>query len=281
MADRSPVYIIGDIHGHVDKLVHHLRITGLVNSSRDWTGEDAQLWLMGDLTDRGPDGVGVIDLVMRLQHQAAARGGRVDALLGNHDAALLAALLFADAPTRGPGGTFFRDWVENGGILSDVQRLEARHVDWLVHLAAMQLVQDRLLLHADATFYLAYGQTVQGINAGITRVLEGRDVEEWDRLLGYAGERLVFSDQTAGGVERARAMLGQIGGRQIVHGHTPIPALSGQPIEQVTRAFVYADGLVVDVDGGIYKGGPGFVYEAIPVTADEAIVEPSRQYVNY
>ena len=74
MDSNPPLFIIGDIHGYLDKLVRHLRYAGLATGDGQWIGGDAQLWFMGDFTDRGPDGVGVIDLVMRLQQDAAQKG---------------------------------------------------------------------------------------------------------------------------------------------------------------------------------------------------------------
>jgi hypothetical protein len=41
--------------------------------------------------------------------------------------------------------------------------------------------------------------------------------------------------------------------------------LSGEPLARVTRAFTYCQDLAVDVDGGIYLGGAGFVHEARPL----------------
>src|SRR4051812_865752 len=117
MNNEAPLFIIGDIHGYLDKLIRHLRYAGLANSSAQWTAGEAQLWFMGDFTDRGPNGVGVIDYVMRLQQDAANKGGYVGALLGNHDVAILAAKLFPNAPTNGPEGTFYRDWLAYGGTL--------------------------------------------------------------------------------------------------------------------------------------------------------------------
>ena len=38
-----------------------------------WTGADARLWLVGDLVDRGPDGIGAIELVRRLERESAGR----------------------------------------------------------------------------------------------------------------------------------------------------------------------------------------------------------------
>jgi hypothetical protein len=62
-------------------------------------------------------------------------------------------------------------------------------------------------------------------------------------------------------VERARQFLATFGGRQFIHGHTPVSKMTGQQPETVTKAFVYADGLCIDVDHGLYTGGPGFVTE--------------------
>jgi len=132
----------------------------------------------------------------------------------------------------------------------------------------MTLVNERLLIHADALYYLDYGETIAQVNAGLRNVLVRGDADAYDQLLAHGGERLVFSQRDAFGVARARQFLAQFGGRQIIHGHTPIPLLSGARLDRVTRAFVYADDLVVDVDGGIYKGGTGFVYQAPPLAKE-------------
>ena len=76
-------------------LVEALRAAGLVDAAGDWSGDDATLWVLGDYVDRGPDGVGVVDVVMRLQQQAPRSGGRVGALMGNHE-----VLALGHAPLR-------------------------------------------------------------------------------------------------------------------------------------------------------------------------------------
>ena len=62
------------------------------------------------------------------------------------------------------------------------------------------------------------------------------------------------------GTAQAEAFLARFGGEQIVHGHTPITKITGQPPEAVREPLFYADGLCIDVDPGMYLGGPGFVY---------------------
>ena len=90
------VAIIGDIHGHLGKLTRLLRSARLIDSDLRWSGHDTVLWFTGDFCDRGPNGVGVVELVMRLQDEALAHGGKIGALLGNHEAVLLAAKRFGD-----------------------------------------------------------------------------------------------------------------------------------------------------------------------------------------
>lgn len=270
----SPLFVIGDIHGHYDNLIRHLRYAGLANSNAQWTGGSAQLWFTGDFTDRGPKGAETIDYVMRLQASAASKGGHVGALVGNHDVSILTAKLFPNARSSGPRGTFYGDWVDYGGTVSDLPKLTPAHIDWLRNLSAMALVQNRLLIHADSMYYFHYGETLDEVNAVTRQLLHSSDTERWDTLLGYAGERFFFDERQSGGVMRASQMLAAFGGSQIIHGHTIISQLSGEPIERITRPYIYANGLAVAVDGGIYKGGAGFVYEVPPLEPTPYVTPP-------
>ena len=51
-------------------------------------------------------------------------------------------------------------------------------------------------------------------------------------------------------------MLSTLGGSRIVHGHSIISTLVDTPSAEIEGPLVYADGLVVDIDGGRYDGGP-------------------------
>ncbi|HYF78955.1 MAG TPA: metallophosphoesterase [Symbiobacteriaceae bacterium] len=250
------MYVMGDVHGQYAKVVTVLQGAGLIDQRLAWNGGTNHLWFLGDFVDRGPDGLGVIDLVMRLQGEAAQDGGVVGALLGNHEPLLLAARLFADHPAGGPGGTFLRDWELNGGIAGDLAGLTDRHIEWLVGLRHMVHLDGRLFVHADALFYCRYGQTADEVNAAMGRVLQSDDPAVWDQLLGDFSERNAFLD---GGADAARKFLATYGGRQIVHGHTPIHRMAGQRADEVRAPYVYADGLCINFDGGMNSGGPGFV----------------------
>jgi hypothetical protein len=79
------IVAVGDLHGDYEQCVSVLRLTGLVDSSTHWIGEDAFLVQLGDILDVGPDDIKIVKLLMRLQREAQARGGDVVELLGNHE----------------------------------------------------------------------------------------------------------------------------------------------------------------------------------------------------
>jgi hypothetical protein len=37
--------------------------------------------------------------------------------------------------------------------------------------------------------------------------------------------------------------------------------MTGEPPELIRAPLIYADGLCINVDGGIYRGGMGFIYK--------------------
>jgi hypothetical protein len=79
------VVAIGDIHGSLDGVTAILQATDLVAEAGNWTGGDTTFVQTGDFTDRGADVRAVMDLLMRLESDAAEAGGRVLGLLGNHE----------------------------------------------------------------------------------------------------------------------------------------------------------------------------------------------------
>jgi hypothetical protein len=81
----SRIVAIGDVHGAYATFVDILRRTSLVDDDLEWIGGTAHLVQTGDVLDRGPESRKVVDLLMSLEPKAAAAGGRVHVLLGNHE----------------------------------------------------------------------------------------------------------------------------------------------------------------------------------------------------
>jgi hypothetical protein len=84
---RTPerVVAVGDVHGAYDSFVAILKAAQLIDARERWAGGRAMFVQTGDVLDRGADSRKVLDLLRRLERDAARAGGRVIPLLGNHE----------------------------------------------------------------------------------------------------------------------------------------------------------------------------------------------------
>jgi hypothetical protein len=79
------VVAFADVHGAYDSLVELLQAAEVLDHDLHWSGDTTHLVSLGDLVDRGAHSRKVMDLLMRLQQEARAAGGRVHVTLGNHE----------------------------------------------------------------------------------------------------------------------------------------------------------------------------------------------------
>lgn len=79
------IVAIGDVHGAHQRFVEILRASGVLDERLRWAGGRTHLVQLGDVVDRGPDSLQSLDLLERLQKDAARAGGAVHPLLGNHE----------------------------------------------------------------------------------------------------------------------------------------------------------------------------------------------------
>ncbi|MGQ0531884.1 MAG: metallophosphoesterase [Caulobacteraceae bacterium] len=82
----SRIVVIGDLEGDYEKFANMLRTAALIDARNNWSGGRTHLVQIGDIPDRGPNSRMIMDLLMRLEPQAQRAGGRVHALIGNHEA---------------------------------------------------------------------------------------------------------------------------------------------------------------------------------------------------
>ena len=154
-----------------------------------WTGGRTHLVSLGDLLDRGADSRKVMDLLMRLQGEAAAAGGQVHVVLGNHEAMnVLGDLRYVDpgeyaafAGEEPPGqrDALRSDWVARNGADSAAAfdakfppgffghraafAPDGRYGRWLLGLPVAIVVNDTVFMHGGPSKVLA-GLAVQDIN---------------------------------------------------------------------------------------------------------------------
>jgi len=210
------IVALSDVHGAHDAMVRTLERAGLLGPAEDWTGGDAHLVIVGDLLDRGPDSRKAMDLLMRLETEASAAGGRVHMLLGNHEAMNLIGDLryvskeeyaaFADDETdEERTHAFERYAARHAGEDSTVLRqrfdeqfppgyfahrrgfaADGRYGQWLLAKPIMVVINGTAFVHAGLSPKLAeYG--LDGVN-GVLR----EQLAEFVRLWGTLSDAGVF-----------------------------------------------------------------------------------------
>jgi hypothetical protein len=181
------VVAVGDIHGAIDELVTVLQGTGLVDEDLNWNGGSSHFVAVGDLLDRGDYGRQVMDLLMRLEKEAAAAGGAVHVVLGNHEVMNLTGdLRYVSEGDYAQFGSEARQGLPAGYL----ERLAAFAPDgmygrWLLELPVAIVIDDTLFVHGGISPILA-GLSLEQINASSRRDIR-RFAEGWHTLI-QAGE---------------------------------------------------------------------------------------------
>ena len=87
--DVDRVIALSDLHGAHGAFVETLMASEVIDEQLAWAAGDTHLVIVGDIVDRGDDSRDSMDLLMRLEQEAEAAGGRVHVLLGNHESLVL------------------------------------------------------------------------------------------------------------------------------------------------------------------------------------------------
>jgi hypothetical protein len=79
------IIVVGDLHGDYENFEKIIKGIGLVDSGLHWKAGDTHFVQTGDIMDRGPDARKIMDVLMPLEGEAEAAGGKVHVLIGNHE----------------------------------------------------------------------------------------------------------------------------------------------------------------------------------------------------
>lgn len=119
------VVAMSDIHGAYDAMVTTLKNADVLDEDLSWSGGKTHLVITGDILDRGPKSRAAMDLLMRLEDEAAAAGGLVLVLIGNHESMILTGDMryvsapeyaaFADEEDAGERALWFTRYAEQKG----------------------------------------------------------------------------------------------------------------------------------------------------------------------
>jgi hypothetical protein len=102
------IYALSDVHGGYDRLTALLLANNLISQApakstdAHWAAGSSTLVVTGDMIDKGPSSVEVLDFLMALQTDAKKAGGVVIVTLGNHEAEFLVDP--SNSKASGPAG---------------------------------------------------------------------------------------------------------------------------------------------------------------------------------
>ncbi len=238
------IYVVSDIHGHVRALDEVLSIAS--------PADDDELYVLGDMIDRGPEPVDVMRRIRALPN--------AHVLMGNHERMLLDVLL-----DTGEMDSF--TWALNGGFatatgLDKLERDEyVELLDWMKALPLFAVVDTPsrryILVHAgiDAMEARAYLATAGIDAAGGLGAAQASREQLLDMLSSQDPEVLLWTREEFWGAPTG--LVGADGtGPVVVAGHTPSIALAcyageaaGECVDEEGR------GMVVPVGACAATGG--------------------------
>jgi hypothetical protein len=216
-AAPSVLYALSDVHGGYQRMMALLAASHLVAASQAspdrarWTGMQAVLVVAGDLVDKGPQSVEVVDALRALEPAAASQGGAVIVLLGNHEAEFFASS--SNHKTTAPDG-LATELGALGIAPADVSSGRDPRGRWLLDRPLGTRIGRWFFAHAGDT----RGRSVAELSAALQRAI---DADDWagPELAGQRSlleSRAWFDEPTIGARYAAAVSAGHI-----VFGHDP------------------------------------------------------------
>ncbi len=90
--DIDRIEAVGDLHGDYQNFIKILIRTHVVDSGLHWIAGRTHFVQTGDILDRGRSARKIFDLLIRLEKEAEAAGGKVHVLIGNHEEMAMAGI---------------------------------------------------------------------------------------------------------------------------------------------------------------------------------------------
>jgi hypothetical protein len=265
MDAAESVWVVGDVHGDYDRLVALLAGAGVVKmpsapSDAQWLAGPATLVCMGDLIDRWPQGLDVITYLAALDRAAAAAGGRVIVLMGNHEAT------FLSAPDDSQETDFAAELTTKGFDPARVANGEGEAGTLLRGLPVAARVGNWFLVHAGNT----RGTTLDQLKANIITAMDARG---FGAPLLLNSTSLLDSDppwwEDRGSPQATlQSYAAALGVRHIVQGHKPGKIKFADRTSRPGQTIFQKFGIIYFVDIGLSRGVDGTPGALLHITGD-------------
>ncbi len=220
------VVAVGDVHGDVDALKEVLRLAKLIDEQGRWIGGKTHLVQTGDIPDRGERTREAFELLMRLEGEALAAGGRVHALLGNHEVMNMLGDLRYVAPGEMAS---FADQSPEPDAPGTPRGLnghraaygpQGRYGQWLRAHPAVVRINDTLFVHGGVAPEVP-GKTLAELNRWVRQDLFPGNppggAKDPQGPLWFRGYALGQEEEAARALE---TVLQRLGAKRMVMGHT-------------------------------------------------------------
>lgn len=199
-------YVISDLHGQYDYFIEILKLI-------DFNVSD-YLYILGDVIDRGPDSLKIIDFIRE--------NDNIHLIKGNHEEMLINYLEYPDQYSS----IDFRLWLKNGGISTYRELLtrDSKYIKdlytYLNNLPNYVVLDNFLLVHA--------GLYVDNSDNSLKNSIDNSDSDDflWDRSFALGNSR--------------------VEGYTVICGHTPIQNFG-------LNKFYKRDGVII-IDCGCAGG---------------------------
>ena len=276
---REKTFVLSDVEGDLARAQALLTAHGVIDGQSDWTFDSNTVVFLGDMLDRGPDGLAVLWLIAKLQAQAQLAGGEVLLVLGNHEAMNLQGdWRYAPAPLRGFAQAIQRRVSEEEG-----GSVEAAYGDfwngasllgaWLSKQMMLAQRGDFLFVHGGLhPAIVELGLDLEGINIAARRHL--RTVSAHDQIspelkflfgesgpLWYRGMVRAAGEDGDLSTAQINRVLAGFDASRVVVGHTVVEEVSQDYSGRVIRVDVVPESAVTN-QGLLIEGGQPYRVDA-------------------
>lgn len=250
----SQILAVSDIHGEYEALVEVLRGAGVIDERLAWSWGGGHLVVVGDVFDRGDRVTECLWLIHSLERQAAAAGGRVHYVLGNHE------LMVLRGDLRYVNDKYIDGIVRNSDI--DYQDMFGPDMElgrWLRGKNAIVAIDGIVFVHGGLSpAVVRMGLDMARINAAIRRAIDAPSYkvafdDTLSFLLGSEGplwyrgyHRGIDGRYAPATAADVAAVTDRYRARAIVVGHTEVDSLA-----VMHDGRVYGIDIPVDEFGGL------------------------------